>query len=487
MKKNYLTSLLSLMLFVACSSGGDEPEPVQKPDVNETLSINFRGSIKQSSRATETAFEKDDAISVFAVKPSSNIVLEANGNYADNVKYVYGGSKFESDKPITIGEDDTDGLAYYAIYPYQKNASNSFVFSVKEDQSSHSEYTLSDLCTSYSAPTTSKTVDLEFNHRLSNIVINFYGSNLANKKMEVRLENVYVDCQVDINANTYTSIGSKKSVIMGEESTNTFHAIIVPQSVSKDEIFMTVVMEGKKYELSLASDMNFKSGRQTIFEYEVKGNEIIELNGYINPWNTEDPRLESVVPEEILEKLDDHMPLFTGVNPPNVEGVYFIDPMVAVYCEDEDEGGYSPGDEVYSEYIRFSNQDDVDNTLDYEGESESGTTSTEGKGAFISGSGNDFTAFFNINGEDRDENFVTFKIALIISGTKTSSGIKDLYYAFVMVEKEGDTYGDLMDEGVFRVFKDEDGLSVKSSWSFGSGSRSVTSGLLHGILDKVVK
>lgn len=471
MKKNYLNLLLCSCLLVACSNGGDDPEPVVKPDVDKTSSVNFRGSIKQASRATETAFEENDEISVFAVKPSSNIVLGSSGNYADNVKYVYKNGKFESNSPITIAENDANGLAYYAIYPYSSGASNSFAFSVKENQSTHSAYTQSDLCTAYAGPTTSKTVNLEFNHRLSNIVIKFYGDNLANKELSVKLEDVYVKCQADINANTYTPSGNKRTVTMGEESTNTFHAIIVPQTVSKDDVFMTVVMNGNEYKLSLASEMTFKSGRQTIFEYEIKGNDIVELNGYINPWNTEDPRLETVVPEEILEKLDDHMPLYTGVNPPNIEGAYFIDPMVAVYCEDEEEGGYSPGDEVTSEYIRFLNQDTTDNTLDFEEYSESGTSSLEGLGAFISGTGNNFTAFFNTTGEDHEEGYtITFKTALVISGTKTNDGIKDLYYAFVMVEKDGDKDDTLMEEGIFRIFKDEDNLSVNTTWN---NSRSI--------------
>ena len=34
-----------------------------------------------------------------------------------------------------------------------------------------------------------------------------------------------------------------------------------------------------------------------------------------------------------------------------------------------------------------------------------------------------------------------------------------------MLEKNGDTYGELMDEGIYRVFKDSDGLSVNYTWS----------------------
>ena len=49
--------------------------------------------------------------------------------------------------------------------------------------------------------------------------------------------------------------------------------------------------------------------------------------------------------------------------------------------------------------------------------------------------------------------------------TKLSSGISNLYYAFIMVEKGSDPNHDLMEEGIFRVFKDKDGLSVNTTWS----------------------
>ena len=101
------------------------------------------------------------------------------------------------------------------------------------------------------------------------------------------------------------------------------------------------------------------------------------------------------------------------------------------------------------------------NTIDYAEVATSGTAESTGKGAFISGSGNNFTAYFNTEGTS---NGIYQKTALVISGTKSSTGIKNLYYAFILVEKGYDPDGILMDEGYFRVFKDEDGLSVNSTW-----------------------
>ena len=51
-----------------------------------------------------------------------------------------------------------------------------------------------------------------------------------------------------------------------------------------------------------------------------------------------------------------------------------------------------------------------------------------------------------------------------MSGTKTAEGIQNLQYAFVMVEKGDDPEGILMEEGVFRVFKDGDEISYYTSW-----------------------
>lgn len=58
-------------------------------------------------------------------------------------------------------------------------------------------------------------------------------------------------------------------------------------------------------------------------------------------------------------------------------------------------------------------------------------------------------------------NFATFKF---LSGTKNAEEIQNLQYAFVMVEKGDGREGILMEESVFRVFKDGDEISYYTSW-----------------------
>lgn len=173
--------------------------------------------------------------------------------------------------------------------------------------------------------------------------------------------------------------------------------------------------------------------------------------------------IEDVVPPDILHDMEPYMNIYYGANPPVVEGTYLIDPFVTVYCQDQGNGGYDPGDLVTSHYICFLNQDNKKLTLDFKEISVNEASYDIGEGSFIAGDGNNFTVYFNTIGESSN---ISTKTALVISGTKTNSGIQNLEYAFVMVEKGDDPNNILMKEGVFRVFKDQDGLAVNSNYSF---------------------
>ena len=59
---------------------------------------------------------------------------------------------------------------------------------------------------------------------------------------------------------------------------------------------------------------------------------------------------------------------------------------------------------------------------------------------------------------------VTMKESLVISGIKTDSGIKDLRYAFIVLEKSEDPNHHSMAVGGFRVFKDGDDIAKNAKW-----------------------
>lgn len=187
-------------------------------------------------------------------------------------------------------------------------------------------------------------------------------------------------------------------------------------------------------------------------------------------------RISTVVPDEIRARMEQHIPIYDGVNPPNIEGTYVLSPMQIIY---DTTGNYESGYDGFAPtYVRFYNQDERRNSLDFLGKQVwDGNIigESESPNSFISGEGDNFTVFFNTTGTSYlDDYNVDTKTALVISGTKTSSGVYNIYYAFVMVEKSDDPSHHIMDVGEFRVFVDGDSLAETSSWARGANTRKVT-------------
>ena len=184
----------------------------------------------------------------------------------------------------------------------------------------------------------------------------------------------------------------------------------------------------------------------------------------------DDPRLDEVVSDALRNKLEDHMPIYNGTNPPNVEGAYLLSPYTTVFCED---GHYEPGHVISPYKIKFFNQSFSDNTIDMIDYNANNINSySKGSGAFISGDGSHFSIYFITEGYSED---IFNKTALVVSGTKTDEGIKDFYYGFVMTDKGSDPNHKLMDVGVYRVFKDGDGISEPTTWEFENSSNQMRS------------
>jgi hypothetical protein len=201
------------------------------------------------------------------------------------------------------------------------------------------------------------------------------------------------------------------------------------------------------------------SGKQQVFNLTINKDEIVSFTGNILPWGEEDERIAQVIPDDIRQKMEPYIPIYDGVNPPNVEGCYMLDPMVAVYMEDYD--GDLSELQWMGEYINLTNQNKNDNTIDMEELTADGESYSIGQGAVIVGEGNNFSILFNTEGTNSG---IYNRTALLLSGTKSAEGIQNLQYAFVMVEKGDDPEGILMEEGVFRVFKDGDEISYCTSW-----------------------
>lgn len=175
--------------------------------------------------------------------------------------------------------------------------------------------------------------------------------------------------------------------------------------------------------------------------------------------SSEKKRIDHVIPPEYKEPMEPYITIYEGANPPNIEGVYFLTP-VKIYHDST--YGYDVGTKFNDMYIRFFNQDMINNTLDYQ--EKQGKSEGKGTGCFISGEGDKFTVYFDIDETYYGSRTINLKKALVISGILTESGIQNCEYAFVVTYKSDDPDKELINPGDFRVFKDGDGLSTYTSW-----------------------
>lgn len=478
MKTKVILLSACAMLAVSCSQEADElltntgSEPTSRA---VTFSASFG---EETTRATETSFETGDQIGVWAVQ--ANNTLKSSGNYADNVPYHYSGGSFTASGTSISLPNNGNGLAYYAVYPYSASFTNTgnLSFTVRTNQSTHADYTASDLCIGSADATNSQSVNLTFDHVLSRVMVRLTGSALANKRVSVKLKNVLTTTAINMQTTKFQSQdNSVRDVLMYEESKNVFVAVVAPQNIPANMTLLEITTDGEVDYASFDYEMTLNSGKQTTLTGEYTENGTINFKGDINPWQEEGSVPANVVPYELQEKMGQYIPLYTGTTPPDLnittgKGAILFAPSSTVYCSDYQNGtggGYEPGHITNPSLFNFFNQNSSSNTLsieiaEYYVDENSNVTQTsyeQSETAYICGSNNHFTACFNTTGitVGKNNNQIEYKTATVISGTKTSTGISNMYRAFVMISKTGDTYNDLMDVNAFRVFKDQDGFS----------------------------
>ncbi len=156
----------------------------------------------------------------------------------------------------------------------------------------------------------------------------------------------------------------------------------------------------------------------------------------------------TVIPGEIQGAIEAWMPIHTGDTPPDIAGTYLASPLTLVYASDD----------YASDFFDLMWQvDSLDgwNRTTYN-EWQAGVTGNAVE-AHVIGEGDCFT-LFTIEHVVNEEAGWSCDVSMLVSGRKTSAGIKNYAYAVVMRNKV-DANGDLMEPDYFRVFTDGDGLS----------------------------
>lgn len=165
--------------------------------------------------------------------------------------------------------------------------------------------------------------------------------------------------------------------------------------------------------------------------------------------------LTQFIPAEMLDKLVQYLPIYEGTSVGNVEGCYLYVPTVVV----DETNSYKKGDAMAREILRLSSQSGS-HSITVEKKYRSGEVSKSTQ-ALLLGSGNNFTIVFVDEGQ---QSGIHFKTANIISGIKTSEGLKKLYEALIMLENDDATGTKILPVGKCRVFQGWGDVSTNIDW-----------------------
>lgn len=446
MKKIFFISAMAII--AACTEIPVEPN-VEKVPVNPDA-ISFTADIQETTRATDTDFSRGDEISLFATTKNN---LEYT-NYAQNVKYTYADGLFSTTEDLRYPDNDTY-LSFYAVYPYMESYSPpKFTFAVKLDQSTNESYAKSDFMTASQVAKNEEVVDLTFSHRMVKIIIKLNSANLPVGDQSVTFNNVLYNVSADLSDNTFTGAGAASVVTACPNGSNSFKVILPPQTVRKGTDFVKVKIGDDTYTWSVEKDLILSSGVEYTYTLTLKENSV-SFTSNINPWNSPSD-IQSVIPQEYIDLLSNYIPIYDGTTPPNIEGVWLMSPYELYY---DSQGATKEDFKFADNYLKFYNQGS-NNTINMMATQNLGDLSVA-DGVFVSGSGNNFTIYFNEYRTHSDGSWLI--MASVISGTKSGNTIKNLKDAFIVLD-DYDPNDTFMDVGQFRVIEDGDYSSGKATW-----------------------
>lgn len=243
MKKVFFAALAALAL-VACA----KQETVRTAQPGE---VRFTTNIQTYTvKATDTAFETGDKVGIFAGAPISN----------SNVEAAVSGTSLIPSPAIKWKDGDNSEVEFFAYYPYDQNAVQSYPFAVQADQR-NGGYAKSDLmlAATSSAPT-DNAIELQFSHVLSKVIIKITNSVENTTVNAVAFEGVALGATVDLKTAAISNLDADKANIKAVKDGDDYKLILIPQTASPK--VRVSLSNGKDYVFSLASAFEFKAGKK---------------------------------------------------------------------------------------------------------------------------------------------------------------------------------------------------------------------------------
>lgn len=282
-----MMAIMAALTFTACS-GDNGQEVMFTPDKGEIVLLMQHPGYQ--TRATDTAFEADDAIGVYVT--AADAALQIGGNEVNNELFTFNGTSWSSKRKVYWNEGMHNVYAYYP-YTRQVNDVKDYAFNVAEDQSTPNSYTGSDFLWAGTTGITASAspVTMKFAHKLSSVVVrlekgdNFEGSIPANA--EVYLYSTVTKAVIDLSTgdaarDNYAGTGTIRCL---KKANDEYQAIVVPQSITSRRPLVEIVVDNVSY--LMEGKISYKPGyRHTITVTLDKNPEKIkiEVGGEIDGW-----------------------------------------------------------------------------------------------------------------------------------------------------------------------------------------------------------
>lgn len=293
MKSRFLVLCPTLAVLLA----GCAKEPVVEPIVDDSglIPLNIDGSINQiQTKVNAAGFVDKDALGLFAVNYSEeNTVagtLADNGNQADNVKYVFdeAANKWTPTKKVYYKDVNTN-VDLYLYYPHQSSVTevNAANFEVQKDQSSAattsslSGYEASDFLWGKAVnitPSENK-VAVQLSHKMAavNVILvekeGFAEGEFASLEKSIILTNTTRKAKINFATGEVSPLGNAQQdgIVMCPQSSGSFRAVVVPQTVETGEKLFAITIDGVSYGFRNSNaSVTYAAGKQTDVTINIK-------------------------------------------------------------------------------------------------------------------------------------------------------------------------------------------------------------------------
>ncbi|MBO4635075.1 MAG: fimbrillin family protein [Bacteroidales bacterium] len=254
MKKVLFIITVAALALVSCQRS----EPVQNGAARGE--VRFTTNIQTYNvKATDTAFEDNDVVGIFAGSP---IVK-------NNVRATVTGTELALDEKIYWPDGVNAAIEFVAYYPYATDATQTYAFAVQADQSAEANYKKSDLLIAKTiAPPSDNAVALAFKHALSKVELTIDNQVAGVTVNGVNFEGVALNGTVALASGEISALGDKANVKAFKKADKVYQLLIMPQTAQPK--VRVSLSNGNSVVYELASAFTFNPGKKASASLVVK-------------------------------------------------------------------------------------------------------------------------------------------------------------------------------------------------------------------------